>query len=208
MQQQARIFAKTGRAIGSFSTALAVLFFTLHAAAGEIFESEAQVATPVDVPTPIAESFERNLSHAEKECLTDSKTTAKGALEAARLDLGGSVPALLLKPRGPTEPQAAWGCFCGAHACPMWIYASETAAPHRILSTAGDSLEIIDRQDNGMKRLLVSGGSAGQQAVELYAWGGQEYKVLRKKAIRLGRGDDADERAKQDLVKFRADAIR
>jgi hypothetical protein len=135
-------------------------------------------------------------------------TTVRDALEATVIDLGNRHRTLLLKPKLPGEDKAAWGCFCGAFACPMWIYSLDGHAAQRIWSSAGASVEIIDHKDGGSKRLLVSGGNAGHQEAALYGWTGRVYGVLRKKSIQMGQGVSADQRAEREMERFLADAAR
>lgn len=201
------VFAGRAKIIRTFAVILAILLPTSHAVAGEEFGIEERFPNLTDVPVSVATDMEKNLDAAGNTCLAEGKTTAKGALEATRIDLGNSARALLLKPKPPAEPQAAWGCFCGAYTCPMWIYSFEGTSAHRIWSSGGVSLEVVDRKDNGAKRLLLSSGSAGHQEVTLYAWDGREYTVLREKSVLFGQGGDVDERAQKELDKFRNGAI-
>ncbi len=183
----------------------AVLFAASPALAGENFNIEEGFAHTADVPASAAKDIEKT---SDGPCFAESKTTARDALEATRIDLGNQTQALLLKPKLPSEDKAAWGCFCGAYSCPMWIYSSDAAGARRIWSSAGSSVEIVDHKDNGSKRLLVSSGSAGHQEAVLYGWNGGRYKVLRNKAVVLGQGAQVDHRAKKDMAKFLKDAVR
>ncbi|MTJ81310.1 MAG: hypothetical protein F8N37_09855 [Telmatospirillum sp.] len=179
-----------------------------HAAAGEQYGMEDGLANSRDVPDLVAAELQRNIENGAKQCLADRKTTVQDAMEAKIIDLGTSVGVMLVKPRIPSDPRAAWGCLCGTYTCPMWIYSSEGTTTHRIWSAVGDSVEIVDRKDSGVKRLLVSSGSAGHQSAILYDWNGQKYVVLRKKMVIYGQGIEHDERVENELDKFRERAAR
>lgn len=141
-------------------------------------------------------------------CFVESKTTVRDGLEATRIILGNHKQALLLKPKLPSQDKSAWGCFCGAYSCPMWIYSLDGAGARRIWSSGGASVEILDHKDDGSKRLLVSGGSAGHQEAALYRWDGRQYAVLRHKAVVFGQGDAADQRAEMEMAQFIKEATR
>lgn len=179
-----------------------------HVVAGEEFGIEEGFDKLANVPASVAADVEKDLGNGEMVCLADSQTTARDALEATNIDLGSSGPALLLKPRMPSEPKAAWGCFCGPYTCPMWVYSFDRTVARRIWSSAGGSVTIIERKDNGSKRLLLVSGSAGHESATLYAWNGHDYAVLREKSVLLGQGGDVDDQAERDMTKFRADAAR
>ncbi len=135
-------------------------------------------------------------------------TTVRDALEATVIDLGNQKRTLLLKPKLPGESKSAWGCFCGAYACPMWIYSVDSGAARRIWSSAGASVKIVDHKDDGSKRLLASGGSAGHQEAALYGWNGKTYRVLREKSFSLDQGEREDQQAEQEMAKFLVDAAQ
>jgi len=182
---------------------LAIIFSAFSAIAGEEFGIEDGLANPTEVPSLVAADIEKTLS--DRACFAESKTTVGEALEAGIIDLGTPDRFLLLKPKQPSKSGAAWGCFCGAYTCPMWIYSFERTAVRRIWSSSGNSVETIDRRDQGSKRLLLSSRSAGHQNMTLYAWNGREYTVLREKTVS---GSDMSEQAERDMARFRSNASR
>jgi hypothetical protein len=186
---------------------LVVIFLATGTVANEQFGIEERLAEQTNVPAMIAADVEKQFSVGETECLANSKTTARDALEATDLDLGHSTRTLLLKAKQPGESKAAWGCLCGANTCPMWVYSYDGATARRLWSDGGVALEIVDHKDKGMRRLLLSSGSAAYQSATLYAWNGREYVVLREKAFHFSEGDDPDE-AEAELGKFRESAAR
>ncbi len=87
----------------------------------------------------------------------------------------------------------------------MWIFSLKGSTSRRLWWDYGNLVEVIDRKDRGLKRLLISSGTAGHQERSLYAWNGKRYTVLRKKQIS---GVEVNEKGYRDLEKFRSDAIR
>ena len=184
-----------------------VLFAALVSAsrsvADEALGIEKAFANSTDVPASVAADVEKNLEDWQRACLAETtKTTAMDALEAADIDLGNAARTLLLKPRLPSGPKSAWGCFCGAYACWMQVYSFDGVKARRILHSAGVWLDIIDRKDKGLKRLLLGSGSAGHQERKLYAWDGREYTALREMSVILGQGKDKDEKSEAELENF------
>jgi hypothetical protein len=189
------------------ATFLVMTLLATDAIAEEEFGIEDAFAEPSNVPATIGSDIEKDMSEGAKACLTKAKTNASDALEAKAINLGQPIQTLVLKPKQPSAARAAWGCFCGANTCPMWIYSFDDTTAQRLLTMGGVSLEIIDHKDKGMKRLLMSSGSAAYQSATLYAWTGQRYAVLREKTFRFDERVEVDQ-AKKELADFRADAAK
>ena len=176
--------------------------------AAEAFGIEETFPKQTFMLTAVAANIEKNMATEVKQCFTDGGTTVQDALEATAVNLGSHARALLVKPKLPSEPKAAWGCFCGAYTCPMWIYSFKSGKVRSVWSSVGVSVMILDRKSRGYRHIFLSSGSAGHQEAILYAWNGHEYKIMMEKSVVFGHGNDEDERAENEMAKFRDDAIR
>ncbi|MDR3437854.1 hypothetical protein [Telmatospirillum sp.] len=176
------------------ATAACLLVPTVSLASEE-FGIEQAFDKPAEVPGAAAAEMQEAT---DGKCFANRSTTMQDALEATPVQLGGPISALLIKPKQPSEPKAAWGCLCGAYTCPMWIYSIEGGGVRRLWGSSGVSLEILDRKAQGHRLLLLTSGSAGHQEAALHGWDSHGYKL----SVVFGQGSEEDARAEAEMQKF------